>query len=121
MPTHRTMPRAAVLSLQAVRRREVRALRRFDYGSQCADAEGVEQACNQRVYTAHYGQGHTSQDVSQPPAYNLSNIATPLALFSGMRYAKHAAASMQAACTVPARAGGGTCLQGHAEAACRAH
>lgn len=57
---------------QAARSKDRRLLHRFDHGTDCSDAEGLAQACNQHVY----GQ-------LKPPTYNLSAISTPVALFQG--------------------------------------
>jgi hypothetical protein len=53
---------------QGIRRRSASGLLRFDHGTDCAGGR----ACNQ----AMYGQ-------PQPPAYNLTAITTPLAIFTG--------------------------------------
>jgi hypothetical protein len=55
---------------QGLRRRSEGGLFRFDHGSDCSGAT----PCNQKVY----GQ-------ARPPAYNLTAITTPLALYTGAR------------------------------------
>ncbi len=63
---------------QAIRRGSTTAMHRFDYGSDCGSAgagprlPGSQRRCNQEVY----GQ-------AEPPAYNFTQITTPLALFTG--------------------------------------
>jgi hypothetical protein len=54
----------------------------FDFGTRCTTILGQPRACNQKAY----GQ-------AAPPAYDLSRIATPLALFTGARRARRAGAS----------------------------
>lgn len=44
----------------------------YDYGTRCKTILGAPRACNQRMY----GQ-------LAPPQYNLTAIATPVALFTG--------------------------------------
>lgn len=59
-------------AVQAVRQRGRAAMRYFDYGPSCRTLLDMPRPCNQAVY----GQ-------LTPPAYNLSTIKTPLALFTG--------------------------------------
>lgn len=61
-------PRRSSPIRQAIRRRGEGGLLRYDYGRDCSGGR----ACNRRAYGR-----------DEPPAFNLSAITTPLALFTG--------------------------------------
>ena len=59
---------------QGVRRKveDVPKFAKYDYGSVCVDPFGSARPCNQDMY-----------GTEEPPVYNLKEIKTPVAIFSG--------------------------------------
>ena len=59
---------------QGVRRKveDVPEFAKYDYGSACVDPFGSARPCNQDMY-----------GTEEPPVYNLKDIKTPIAIFSG--------------------------------------